>query len=201
MNNSEIIRNKILKLIDEGTLKISSYKAGDIIYREGEVCSSLGYILKGKINISTISEEESEETISVINEGGFFGHFLMFQDKKKYLGDINVSVSSKIVFISKTLLLNLLTNDKEFLEAYLSIITNESFLVKQQVKLLSHKKSIDRVIYYLKTNSINNHIEIKSITLLSKKVNLPRETVSRMISKLIKENKLIKKGYMYYIAI
>ena len=125
MNNSEIIRNKILKLIDEGTLKISSYKAGDIIYREGEVCSSLGYILKGKINISTISEEESEETISVINEGGFFGHFLMFQDKKKYLGDINVSVSSKIVFISKTLLLNLLTNDKEFLEAYLSIITNE----------------------------------------------------------------------------
>ena len=201
MNNSEIIRNKILKLIDEGTLKISSYKAGDIIYREGEVCSSLGYILKGKINISTISEEESEETISVINEGGFFGHFLMFQDKKKYLGDINVSVSSKIVFISKTLLLNLLTNDKEFLEAYLSIITNESFLVKQQVKLLSHKKSIDRVIYYLKTNSINNHIEIKSITLLSKKVNLPRETVSRMISKLIKENKIKKKGYMYYIAI
>ena len=201
MNKYEIVKNKILELVDNKTLKVTLYKAGDIIYREGEICNYLGYLLKGKINISTISEEDNEETISVINEGCFFGHFLMFQDNKKYLGDINVSVSSKIVFISKTLLLNILSNDKEFLEAYLSIITNESFLVKQQVKLLSHKKAIDRVVYYLKTNSINSCIEIKSITYLSKKLNLPRETVSRSISKLIKEGKLIKKEYKYYISI
>ena len=54
--------------------------------------------------------------------------------------------------------------------------------------MLSHKNNYDRVLYYLNNNNIDGKIDIKSITNLAKIVNLPRENVSRIISRLIKEN-------------
>jgi hypothetical protein len=82
--------------------------------------------------------------------------------------------------------------DKDLLEAYISIISNESFNIKQQVKLLSHKNALDRVIFYLDLISKNNICIIDSVSSLAKEVNLPRETVSRILSKLEKEKYLIK---------
>ena len=201
MNANEIIKNKIEELINKKVLKVNTYKAGDIIYREGETCEYLGYLLKGKINISTISDGDNEEIISVINEGCFFGHFLLFQDDNKFLGDVSSTIFSKVVFIKKPILLNVLMTDIDFLNAYLTVITKESFQVRQQVKLLSHKKALDRVIYYLKTNNKNEYIEIRSVTSLAKRLNLPRETVSRMLSKLINEEKIEKTGYVYRVKI
>ena len=82
--------------------------------------------------------------------------------------------------------------NKVFLNAYLCDISIEAFRIKQQVKMLSHKKSIDRIIYYLKNNNIDGKIDIKSVTNLSKIVNLPRENVSRIISKLVKDGYITK---------
>ena len=52
--------------------------------------------------------------------------------------------------------------NKVFLNAYLCDISIEAFRIEQQVKMLSHKKNIDRIIYYLENNSkirlLNGHM-------------------------------------------
>ncbi len=193
MNAKDIIKNKIENLISSNIVQILKVSSGGLIFNEGDTCESLGYVYKGKINISTLSISSKEEIISTISDGDFFGQFLIFnEENNKYLGDIIANKNSEVVLISKELLYKLFMTDKEFLSAYLSKVSNEAYKIKQQVKLLSHKKNIDRVIYYLKTNNINKEIDIKSITNLSKIVNLPRENVSRIISKLERDGLITK---------
>lgn len=193
MNNKEIIENKFRKLITNKTITSISVPNKSIIFHEGDTCSYLGYVLKGKINISTLSIDGKEEIISSLNSGDFFGQFLIYNSQNnKYLGDIIAQTNTEILLINKKTLDNILINDVEFLHAYIGVVSEESYKIKQQVKMLSHKKNTDRVIYYLTNNSVNNQINIVNITHLAKIVNLPRENVSRIISALIKKGAIKK---------
>ena len=195
MKNKEIIEIKLKNLIQNKALIPTKIPNKKIIFHEGDVCNYLGYILSGKINISTISFDGKEEIISSFNSGDFFGQFLIFNSiNNKYLGDVVATSNSEILLISKATLNSILMNDDELLRAYIGAISEESYKAKQQVKMLSHKNSTDRIIYYLTNNSINNKIDIVNITHLAKIVNLPRENVSRIISSLIKKGDITKEG-------
>ena len=188
MTNKEIIKHEIQKLINEKKIITTKIQSGGVLFNEGETCEYLGYLLKGKLNISTLSFKDKEEIISTINEGEFFGQFLIFNDNNStYLGDVIAIKNSEIALINKNTLDNILMTNKVFLNAYLCDISIEAFRIKQQVKMLSHKKNIDRIIYYLKNNNVDGKIDIKSVTNLSKIVNLPRENVSRILTKLVKD--------------
>ena len=193
MTNKEIIKHEIQKLINEKKIITTRIQSGGVLFNECETCEYLGYLLKGKLNISTLSFKDKEEIISTINEGEFFGQFLIFNESTStYLGDVIAIKNSEIALINKNTLDNILMTNKVFLNAYLCDISIEAFRIKQQVKMLSHKKNIDRVIYYLENNNTNGVIDIKSITSLAKIVNLPRENVSRIISKLVKDGYITK---------
>ena len=192
MKLNDIIFNKFSLLVSTNQIKPIFYKSKDILFKEGDSCNFLCYILEGEIEITTSSYNGNQEVISIIKEHDFFGQYILFQDNGKYLGEVIANKPTKIIKISKDTLLNLMMNDKLFLDAYISLISNESFNIKQQVKLLSHKNALDRVIFYLENNSINNECHIDSVSSLAKNINLPRETVSRILSKLENTGFLIK---------
>ena len=192
MKLNDIIFNKFSLLVSNNKIKPIFYKSKDILFKEGDSCNFLCYILEGEIEITTSSYNGNQEVISIIKEHDFFGQYILFQDNGKYLGEVIANKPTKIIKISKDTLLNIMMSDKSFLDAYISLISNESFNIKQQVKLLSHKNALDRVIFYLENNSINNICKIDSVSSLAKKINLPRETVSRILSKLEKDDFLIK---------
>lgn len=195
MNNKDIIKKEIDILIKNKTINPIIYNQGNIVFNEGDNCQYLGYLIKGKITISTLSFNDKEEIISNINEGDFFGQFLLFNDENnKYLGDVISTKKSLVALINKELLNEIMMKNKTFLNAYLSIISEEAYKIKQQVKLFSHKKNVDRIIYYLKNNTIDNKIDIKSVSALAKVLNLPRENVSRIINKLIKDGYITKEN-------
>ena len=193
MTNKEIIKHEIQKLINEKKIITTKIQSGGVLFNEGETCEYLGYLLKGKLNISTLSFKDKEEIISTINEGEFFGQFLIFNESNStYLGDVIAIKNSEIALINKNTLDNILMTNKVFLNAYLCDISIEAFRIKQQVKMLSHKKNIDRIIYYLENNNVDGKIDIKSVTNLAKIVNLPRENVSRILTKLLKDGYIKK---------
>ena len=192
MKYNDIIFQKFSHLLSEGILKTNNYKAKDVIFKENEECQNLSFIMDGEVEISTLSYNGNQEVISVIKEKEFFGQYILFQENGVYLGDVIAKKSTSLINISKTDLLDYFVNDKVFLEAYIALISKESFNIKQQIKLLSHKNVIDRLIFYIENNQINNICYIDSVSSLAKKINLPRETVSRALSKLEKD-KYIKR--------
>ena len=55
MTNKEIIKHEIQKLINEKKIITTKIQSGGVLFNEGETCEYLGYLLKGKLNISNLS--------------------------------------------------------------------------------------------------------------------------------------------------
>lgn len=185
----------------ENNFIIKKYPANSLLFHEGEECSALGIVLKGQLIISTITSLDKEYIINILNKNDLFGDTLLFNDKTLYLGDGIFSKDSEVLFISKELLLQMF-KDENFLLNFLSITAKKSSDLRNRLKLLSHKKIDERILFYLDTEKKrikSNRIPIKSKEQLAKLLNIPRPSLSRELIKL-KEKNIINYN-RYYIEL
>lgn len=60
--------------------KSTSYKKGEVIYREGDTSDSLYIVSKGKIRIYRLSESGKEQLVRILNPGDFTGELALFRE-------------------------------------------------------------------------------------------------------------------------
>ena len=95
-----------------------------------------------------------------------------------------------IAFIRKDNLEYLLQNNKEFLNLYLKAQSDKAKALTARIQLLSLVNAEERLFYFASRN--NNVIEFKNVTTLAATIGVQRETLSRLLTSLIKRH-LIKK--------
>ena len=174
---------------------IKEYKKDSLIFNELEKCTCLALILEGEVQISTLTYNDKEYTITLLNKFDTFGEFLLFSDKPFYLGDIIAKSNAKIAFIDKENLLYLL-KDKVILENFLNLLSKKSMLNQEKIKVYSQNNIEDRILFYLfeESKKLNTKtIKIKSKENLALLLNIPRPSLSRSLIKL-KEKSLIDYG-------
>ena len=135
-------------------------------------------------------KEGHEIVFNDIKENDIFGNNLIFSSYPFYKGNLIAKKDSLIAFINESLLIELLSSNNLFLKAYLRLQSDNAKSLNDKIKLLSFKNIEERFIYYLYLN--NNDITFSSITNLASLLNIERETLSRLISKLVNK-KLISK--------
>lgn len=185
----EKIRNVFL---EQG--KITNYKNGDIVFNETDICNKVGYILKGKVKISTFTESEGEVTFNFLVTNEVFGDLLVFSDYPNYPGIAECLENTTISFINKKRLLELFREDNIFLTNFLNIITNKGVLLNKKNKLFAHKNIEERLTYYLlhmAKKVEKNKIYFKSVTDIAHILSIPRPSLSRVLHKMESEDKLI----------
>ncbi len=185
MNITDLLSNK-----EKKTLIIKSLKKDDILFYELDLCECIGIILEGSVNITSYLEDGKQIIYNTINKDGIFGNNLLFSSNPYFKGDIQANCDTKIALIYKNNLIKLLQSNEQFLIEYIKHQSNFAKQLNSRIKLLSIDNAEERFYYYLHEN--NNIINIESVSELSRNLNLQRETVSRLLSKLIKENKIIK---------
>lgn len=171
-------------------VKIVDLEKDSILYRENDKCNSIGIILKGKVSIISYLENGNEIIFNVLNTNDIFGNNLIFSSNPYYKGNIITNEASKIALIQKQDLINFLKTNESFMVEYLKIQSNFTKTLNDRIKLLSLDSAEDRLNYYLHEN--NKEIEYVSISDLARHLYLKRETLSRLLSKLVKQNKIIK---------
>lgn len=176
-----------------------TYNPLEIVKNQGDECLEIGYLLNGELKISTITNGDREELISIIKPGDCFGDLLLFQDDNHYLGDVVVIKKATIIFITKSELLQYLCEKQINLEQFLKTLTQKAYAIKQQNKLFAHKNIRDRILYDLKTKNAFNGYSFKSIASWARELSIPRETLSREITKLIKEEIITKNNHIIYL--
>ena len=183
------MENNILSLLNKDErrfLRVSSFEKNQTIYKEGELCDSISIISEGHIEIISYSFSGKEVVFNSLNKNQIFGNNLLFSSSPFYKGDVVSKTKSIIVSIKKNDLITLLSSNPKFLEEYLKIQSDFGKSLNAQIKLFSIDSAKERFEYYLFMN--NDEISYKSVTDLASKLNLKRETLSRLISKLEKEN-------------
>ena len=178
-------------------LRLLTYKEGEILFYENDVCDSIGIVISGEIRISSLTFEGNEVIYNLLTKGNIFGNNLIFSNDNHYRGNVKAVSKGSLYLISKDNLIKILMNNKDFLLEYLSIHSEFTKGLNTKLKLLTFNNAKERFMYYLFVN--NNHIKFKNITSLAHELYLSREATSRLISQLEKEDKLIKSKHDIYL--
>lgn len=164
------------------------YKKGTIIAFEDSLCTKVRLVKSGHIRILSIASNGQEIVYKDLYEDDLFGNNLIFSNNPYYRGDVISIENSELYEFSGEEFLTLLNSNKEFLKEFLRYQSEDSKRLNQTIKILSIPTSDEKLFYLLQIN--HGEIKIKSITELSKKLNLTREATSRMVNRLIKDNKI-----------
>lgn len=167
-------------------LRVASFKKNEIIFNEGEICNSIAILIEGRVEIISYSFSGKEVIFNIVEKNQIFGNNLLFSSDPTYKGNVMAVVKSTIVFISKENLISLLSTNNFFLQEYLKIQSDFGKHLNTKIKLFSIDSALERFKYYLFLNK--GEINYKSINSLANELNLKRETLSRLISRLEKEN-------------
>lgn len=170
--------------------KIISVKKGETLFHEGEKCQYVGILLSGEITISSFTLSGQQIVYNIIEKGDMFGNNLLFSDNSSYRGDAIATSDGLVFLINKENLLKIMQNNGIFLENYLNLQANFSKKLNFNLKILSLSSARERFLYYLDERQ---SIRYKSISALANSLYLTRETLSRLISELVKEGKIEKK--------
>ena len=162
----------------------------NVIFHEGDVCETIGIIISGKVDIISYSFEGKELLINSLKAGEIFGNNLIFSSEPVYRGDVIAQEKSVIAIINKENLVYLLQNNKDFLNSYLKAQSDKAKLLTSRIQLLSLVNAEERLFYYASKN--DNVITYKNVTTLAATIGVQRETLSRLLTSLIKRH-LIKK--------
>ena len=168
--------------------EVKTYEKGTTIAFEDSLCTKVRLVKSGHIRISSITSNGQEIIYKDLYENDLFGNNLIFSNNPYYRGDVIAIENSELYEFSGEEFLSLLNSNKEFLKEFLHYQSEDSKKLNQTIKILSIPTSDEKLFYLLQIN--RGEIKIKSITDLSKKLNLTREATSRMVNRLIKDNKI-----------
>ena len=171
---------------EQSYLQVKTFKKGTFLFKEGELCLNLAIVVSGQVKISSVHYSGDEVVFNVLNKGDIFGNNLIFSDSPRYKGDVFALEESIIVLISKKNLVKILQSNKDFLLLYLNIQSNFGKKLNSTIKMLSFSSAEERFRFYLRENG--NNISYRSVTELAEILHLQRETLSRVLTKLEKEN-------------
>ena len=180
----------LLTLKEKENIIYNELKVGDILFYEGDVCDSIGIIKSGYIVILSYTFTGGEIIYNTLESGDIFGNNLIFTDDNKYRGNVIAKENSEVVIIKKNVLLDILKNNEEFLKEYLLIQSNFTRSLNTKLKLLAFDSARDRLYFYMSLN--DNKIIYKTISELSNRLFMKRETLSRLLSKLEKSGEIIR---------
>ena len=183
------MKNNILSTLskdEQKLLEVKTLNRGEFLYREGQLCTQIAIVVSGQVKISSMNYSGAEVIFNVLNKGDIFGNNLIFSDEPTYKGDVIALKDSTIVLIKKENLKNLLQCNKEFLLMYLNIQSNFGKRLNSTIKMLSFSSAEERFKYYL--HESKDEIEFTTVTELADILHLKRETLSRVLTELEKEN-------------
>lgn len=183
------MENNILSSLtqdEKRLLTISNYRKGNVLYYEGEMCDVVSIVVSGEIKISSTSFEGNELVYNIVEKGEIFGNNLILSDEPRYKGNVVATKDTTVVSISKINLLSILQSNREFLTHYLNIQSNFGKKLNSTIKMLSINSAEERFKFYLFQQK--GVIKYHSVSDLADILHLKRETLSRLLTKLEKEN-------------
>ena len=171
-------------------IRIVKLQKEQILFNEGDLCESVGVVLEGEIEITSFSYTGNQLIFNRLSDGMMFGNNLLFSSDPHYKGSVIAKKPSKIGLIYKNSLISLLKTNDDFMNLYLRLQSDTAKELNAKIKLLSLPGAEERFLYYL--HSKGGVIEYHSVTRLASILSIQRETLSRVLKRLIKEKQIVR---------
>ena len=151
----------LLELFKDANYIIKNYPKNDIIALEGDICTSVGLILEGSIDIKRMLGSKTLH-VSSFGKGHIFGEVIAFSDVNSYPATVISSSPSKIMFINKDNFIKFCTSHEDFLGMFLNDLTNKIFTLNKSITNLTLNSIRQKVCNFLFTEyKLQNNTNIK----------------------------------------
>lgn len=173
----------IAKLLESIDFTTEEFKSNDLIAIEGDSCDRLGIIVKGNIEIHKPFESGQVVTINHFSQGNIFGEALVFSGTHLYPATIMSSDNSKVLFISRQDVIELMSMDKTILNNFVGVLSNRILMLNERMTNLSlnsvRKKVANMILTaHRKQKTLNIKLPY-SRKKMAELLNIPRPSLSR----------------------
>ena len=176
---------------------IGQYKAGEVVFLQGDAADAVFYIQKGKVQITVLSKEGKEGVIAVLGSGEFFGEGCL-AGQPLHISTASVTVDSAIVKIEKQTMIRVLRDEPTLSQMFMSFLLSRNIQV--EADLVDHlfnssEKRLARILLLLA--NIGKEGKMETIPKINQEIPASRVGTTRSRINFFM-NKFRKLGFIEY---
>ena len=194
--------------IDEDTIKdilekikyeIKKYSLNESIAFRGDEVKGLYIILKGTLITEMLTEEGNVIKIEELVPSDVIASAFIFGKKNSFPVDLAAKDEAEILYVERKEFLKLLFSQEKILENFLNEISNKTQLLTSKIWNSFNNKTIKKKFCdYVKKNQKDNLFSIQNLGALAEFFGVERPSLSRVLSDLVKDEKLERIGRNKY---
>ena len=189
----------IKNILEKNKYEIKKYSPNESIAFRGDEVRGLYIILKGTLTTETLTEEGNVIKIEELVPSDVIASAFVFGKKNSFPVDLNAKDEAEILFIERKEFLKILFSKEKILENFLNEVSNKTQLLTSKIWNSFNNKTIKKKFCdYVKKNQRNNLFSIENLGALAEFFGVERPSLSRVLSELVKDEKLERIGRNKY---
>ena len=189
----------IKNILEKNKYEIKKYSPNESIAFRGDEVRGLYIILKGTLTTEMLTEEGNVIKIEELVPSDVIASAFVFGKKNSFPVDLNAKDEAEILFIERKEFLKILFSKEKILENFLNEVSNKTQLLTSKIWDSFNNKTIKKKFCdYVKKNQKNNLFFIQNLGALAEYFGVERPSLSRVLSDLVKDEKLERIGRNKY---
>ena len=189
----------IKNILEKNKYDIKKYSPNESIAFRGDEVRGLYIILKGTLTTEMLTEEGNVIKIEELVPSDVIASAFVFGKKNSFPVDLNAKDEAEILFIERKEFLKILFSKEKILENFLNEVSNKTQLLTSKIWNSFNNKTIKKKFCdYVKKNQKNNLFSIQNLGALAEYFGVERPSLSRVLSDLVKDEKLERIGRNKY---
>ena len=189
----------IKNILEKNKYEIKKYSPNESIAFRGDEVRGLYIILKGTLTTEMLTEEGNVIKIEELVPSDVIASAFVFGKKNSFPVDLNAKDEAEILFIERKEFLKILFSKEKILENFLNEVSNKTQLLTSKIWNSFNNKTIKKKFCdYVKRNQKNNEFFIENLGALAEFFGVERPSLSRVLSELVKDEKLERIGRNKY---
>nr|WP_314657451.1 Crp/Fnr family transcriptional regulator [uncultured Fusobacterium sp.] len=196
---NNIDEKTIKNILEKTRYEIRNYSPNESIAFRGDEVKGLYIILKGTLITEMLTEEGNIIKIEELVPSDVIASAFIFGKRNSFPVDLSAKDKAEILFIERKEFLKLLFSQEKILENFLNEISNKTQLLTSKIWNSFNNKTIKKKFCdYVKKNQKDNLFSIQNLGALAEFFGVERPSLSRVLSDLVKDEKLERIGRNKY---
>ena len=196
---NNIDEETIKNILEKTRYEIKNYSPNESIAFRGDEVKGLYIILKGTLITEMLTEEGNVIKIEELVPSDVIASAFIFGKKNSFPVDLAAKDEAEILYVERKEFLKLLFSQEKILENFLNEISNKTQLLTSKIWNSFNNKTIKKKFCdYVKRNQKNNLFSIQNLGALAEFFGVERPSLSRVLSELVKDEKLERIGRNKY---
>ena len=196
---NNIDEETIKNILEKTRYEIKNYSPNESIAFRGDEVKGLYIILKGTLITEMLTEEGNVIKIEELVPSDVIASAFIFGKKKSFPVDLAAKDEAEILYVERKEFLKLLFSQEKILENFLNEISNKTQLLTSKIWNSFNNKTIKKKFCdYVKKNQKDNLFSIQNLGALAEFFGVERPSLSRVLSDLVKDEKLERIGRNKY---